>query len=447
MDIVIANYYPLFLPYLGGVEHNIYYFAKYSKYKHIVITDLLPNTKLREQIYMDANKTIQVYRVPPSRILCRGKFCTGLDYVLDVPRDFLKFVYTLSLQYDVFHLRAPWIHPRIFNIIDNMLSKSFFKLCTAWRFNKKPMVTTFHALPELDFPLHDNLSVPNPIPRRAIIRGTKSFLNYYSYITQKSKVIIVVDLHMFIYLKSLAKSKPILHIPSGIDTNIFKPLEKKYALKALLDNLSLNEETAHKLENIVNSLPTVLYVGRFGYEKGTHIVLKLVPKLAKKYGFLIAGHGGVFEKYFEALDTRMKNVVYLGKVPNNLLQYLYNVAYIVINPVLWHGISRITLEAMACGKPTIMVNGSRIRYTLINRFNGYVAKNILEIPIFIDEILKREEMYQYISRNALETAQKFSVNKLAEIVDAVYESAYEENYRILKNVLLEYPYIIYEMRI
>jgi len=446
MSITIANYYPLFLPYLGGVEHNIYYFAKYSKYKHVVITDLLPNTKLREHVYIDTNKTIQVHRVPPSRILRRGKFYTGLDYALDVSREFLKLIYVLSLQYDIFHLRASWSHPRIYNIIDNMLSKSFFKLCNAWRLNKKPMVATFHSLPELDFPLHDNLAVPNPIPRGIVIRETKSFLSYFSYIANKSKAIIVVDLHMFIYLKSLVKSKPLLHIPSGIDTNIFKPLERKQALKALLDNLSLNEETAHKLESIATSMSTVLYVGRFGYEKGTHIVLELVPKLAEKYGLLIAGHGGVFEKYFKMLDTRMKNIIYLGRVHNNLLQYLYNVGDIVINPVLLHGISRITLEAMACGKPPIMINDSRIRYPLVNGFNGYIAKNISEIPVLVNEILKHEEAYQYISRNALETARKFSVNNLAEVVDATYESIYEENYRILKDVLLKYPYIIYVIR-
>ena len=138
-------------------------------------------------------------------------------------------------------------------------------------------------------------------------------------------------------------------VTGGVDKDIFKPISKDEARRALskLFGIRLGEDDS-----------VILHIG-LSPIKGTHILLKalkMITSFRKVKTLIIGSPKGVYCKHLSDLMRKVstyKNVFMLGKVPDNLMPLLYNVADVVVQPSYSEGGPLTMLESLACGTPVI----------------------------------------------------------------------------------------------
>ena len=127
---------------------------------------------------------------------------------------------------------------------------------------------------------------------------------------------------------------------------------------------------------------SVLFVGRFAWNKGIHILLEAVRLLNQRglgdrFQFNLAGSGPLYAKY--SSENEPANVRYLGAVLDRELENLYLNSDLFVLPTLFEGMPTVVLEAMAKSLPVI-VSDTGATAELVSGDNGYlIAKNNPEI--------------------------------------------------------------------
>lgn len=391
----ILNYYAYFLPHLGGIEQNIYYFSKYSKHEHIVLTNLLPNTKLHEKI-----DGIEVFRVPPETSPPTKSKKRLLSHILkEIPREINKFNYFKKIDFDLLHLRGPYLSNDLCYGLDCLLGVSFFKKFSPWASIKKPRVVTFHLL----------LSNTKFVTKEAesnfwYYDEKKSWKKYEKHLCHIADEIICVDHFMIKELQKFSNGKKIHYIPSGIDSNIFYPMEKNKAISNLPPSV----------REILSKKFTILFLGRLDPMKGLPFLSELADSLPDSIQLVQAGEG--------KQTTTSDKIVKIGKIENKLVPYLLNGSDVVFQPLVLEGISRVSLESMACGKPTIMLGKNLDRFPMENEKNGFVVDSVSEAIKIINRLHNSSSLYEQISKNAAMVTNDFSVQSLVPKLDQVYQS-------------------------
>jgi len=400
MVIRVLQYAPLFLPSLGGTEVNIYSFAKHSKHKHYVLTDSLPTTSSFEEI-----DGIQIYRAGPPRMRVeRRGLNLMLEYLFGTIRELNKAMNIYRLEFDILHLHGSYGFPMLFDAIDKTLGRTVFKRLLAWRICKKPIVLTLHSTPSHDLPPRAPfLSKPFPPPRTR-----NSWVGLEMLYRAETAIVICIDRYMVSLMKSFPGDAKIVYIPSGIDTHIFQPIRKEDAFRLL------PSEMQEKIERYSEDF-LVLYIGRFDPSKGTQFLEAFSRRLPIDVKLVVAGHGDL------RLLGKADNMIYLGRIENKDAPALINSCDAIFNPVLFTGISRVTFEGMACGKPVVMFDGTD-RYPVIHERNGFLVSNTDEASETIVRLHKDPDLYTKIGKEALRTARENSVQTLAKQVDALYET-------------------------
>ena len=72
---------------------------------------------------------------------------------------------------------------------------------------------------------------------------------------------------------------------------------------------------------------------------------------------VIAGNGELFEELNQLKrDLELKNVVFVGNKPHEILREIYNIANVSVVPSRREPFGLVALEAMACGTPVVGTN-------------------------------------------------------------------------------------------
>ena len=323
---------------------------------------------------------------------------------LDLIRELNKAYNLEKIDFDIMHLHASAVSPRLFNYIDQKLGHNLLKEIGAWRFNKKPVVVTFHSLPS-----HTSLKKkqpPYPSGASKIMNAWKGIEKKYCV---KSASVICVDRYMVEDLRKISGCKNVVHVPSGVDSELNRPLNRDEAFNHLpleLQN-TIGKETLR-----------ILYVGRLEVDKGVYILNALSDVLPENSKLIVAGHGNL------KLLKKSPRTTYIGPLKNENIPNLINCCDVIFNTSVVEGIGRQTFEAMACGKPVVMLDYGD-RYPLVHGENGFLVQDVAGALRVIKELKNNAWLYERISKNALETARKFSVQNMAKKVDEIYEHTYK----------------------
>jgi glycosyltransferase involved in cell wall biosynthesis len=159
---------------------------------------------------------------------------------------------------------------------------------------------------------------------------------------------------------TILKNKPIVRVATGVDHNVFKPINKIQAREVL--NIPLSSKVI--LFGANNALESTY--------KGGIFFRKMVEQLADKdYIFLLFGS----DKNRHS-DVVYKNVRFLGVLrEENDLCRAYNAADIFICPSIEDNLPNTVLEAMACGTPCIAFkNSGGVVDAIDHKENGYLAE-------------------------------------------------------------------------
>ncbi len=190
----------------------------------------------------------------------------------------------------------------------------------------------------------------------------------------------------------LTKKEP-LTIYNGVDTLKFKPGQK-------------------------SEKPLVLYLGRLQRYKSLDIFIKAAKGILAQIPeteFVIAGEGGE-KMHLIKLAKKMgilDKIKFTGKVTEEEKIALFQKAWVFMNPSLMEGWGITTIEANACGTPTIASNVPGLRDSVSNLKTGILAdygnnEAFAQDAIILlqDKILRKE-----MSLNAIEWAKNIAGNK------------------------------------
>lgn len=122
-------------------------------------------------------------------------------------------------------------------------------------------------------------------------------------------------------------------------------------------------------ENLPKKPDSVLYLGRIAKRKGIDFLICSMPHVVRAIPnaqLIVGGKGGYLEKMkylVRQLDLE-KNVTFLGFVPDEQLNTLYNQAHCVVVPSIFEGFGITVIEALAAGTRVVGTDVDGIREIL-----------------------------------------------------------------------------------
>ena len=117
----------------------------------------------------------------------------------------------------------------------------------------------------------------------------------------------------------------------------------------------------------------------------------------------------------------MDNVSRFSK--NRNWGWLWN-SDVFVFPSFSDGFGLVLLEAMAAGLPVIALDGRGNRDIMKDGENGFMLKE-QNATVFVEKIelvYKNQELYDKLSRGALQTAKTYDISEYVEKLMVVYQS-------------------------
>lgn len=160
--------------------------------------------------------------------------------------------------------------------------------------------------------------------------------------------------------QSILGHLPVCHIPNGVDTEVYQPLDP------VMCRTALGVPTHKKV-----LLFAAANVAR--PNKGGALLLKalhgLSPALQKDLVLLLMGDGG--DLLASATDLDVRPMGYVGGV--RLKTLLYSAADLFVLPSFGEGLPLVLLESMACGTPMVAFNVGGVSDLVRSNVTGYLA--------------------------------------------------------------------------
>lgn len=243
----------------------------------------------------------------------------------------------------------------------------------------------------------------------------EKFRSYADRVVEKCKKIITIskdnDKLVLDTFKDV-NGKNII-IKNGYDPEVF--YRKEYKKEDVLKSLGINKN----YEKIVS------FVGKLTNFKGIDILLKAC-KIYEDENTLtvIAGNGELFEELNQLKrDLELKNVVFVGNKPHEILREIYNIANVSVVPSRREPFGLVALEAMACGTPVVGTNQGGIPDFLKEEVGTLVeVENVEQLANAIIDILKDRKKFdrEYIAKYVKDNHSQDVLTQ--ELID-VYEQA------------------------
>ena len=213
-------------------------------------------------------------------------------------------------------------------------------------------------------------------------------------------------------------------ISPGVDTERFHPIPPSHAKEQI---------------GLCPERRTILFVGRIEALKGVDNLLRAVARVVEKRPDLRAGLclpivGGDPDRVREDDEmTRLQElreelgigdvVTFLGAKDQNLLQYYYAAAEVVVMPSDYESFGMVALEAMACGTPVIASDVGGLAFLVKDGRTGYrvPARDVLALADRITRLLTDEGLRRRIGHSAACWAESYAWPRIADQIEALYE--------------------------
>lgn len=184
-------------------------------------------------------------------------------------------------------------------------------------------------------------------------------------------------------------------VPYGVDTELFRYSERR--------------------TNITEGSLELLFVAECTYLKGIGYLLEAVNNCKESVKLtIVGGYQKILPLY--KMYHECQNICFLGRVPHDQLTSIYQKADVFVLPSLSEGMSRVGLEAMACGLPLLCSLNSGINDLVQEGRNGWILPEISSMAIEgqLKVILEERKNLIEMGREARITAEKYTWNNYAE---------------------------------
>jgi len=212
---------------------------------------------------------------------------------------------------------------------------------------------------------------------------------------------------------SLFRNTRIEVIPSGVDINIFKPVDKTIARKIL--NLPLNKPLI--LFGAINPISDQ----RKGYRQLTE-ALSLFAKESFDDTPEVIIMGSWARQ--QASSAPLKFIP-IGKYVNDFsLPIIYSACDAFISPSIEENLPNTVIESLACGTPVVAFYVGGLSDIICHKENGYLASypDTNDLAAGIKWVLSNSQSDKTLSQHARQTAvEKFNISNVARRYIELYE--------------------------
>jgi glycosyltransferase involved in cell wall biosynthesis len=211
----------------------------------------------------------------------------------------------------------------------------------------------------------------------------------------------------------LMSNWPVSIVANPINTEVFKPMDKKTALKNL---------------NLPNNVPLLLFGALGGIKdsrKGFDLLIKTLKHLKNKIKvkdveIVILGQSK--QKSLPNLDYPIH---YLGHLNDDKdLCSVYNSVDALVIPSRQDNLPNMGIEAQACGVPVIAFNTGGLGDIIDHQKTGYLAKafDVEDLGNGIIFVLEQSKKKQLASNAREQAIKKFSEKKISEDYLKIYKN-------------------------
>ena len=244
---------------------------------------------------------------------------------------------------------------------------------------------------------------------------------YNSIMTRGERVIAISHFiadHILKNYEMDANRLRVIH--RGVDLKLFTPLG--HSPQRMID---LMQEW-----RLPDSLPLILFPGRFARWKGQDVFVKALAQLPHRNFFaVLLGDDKGHVSYREEIEKLIVDLGLAGHVriaghTHNITEAYMLSKLIVATSVEPEAFGRVVLEAQAIGKPVIATNHGGPQETVIDKETGLLVTpgDVDELSNSIRNVLAMpEDLQKQVEHDAIANAQHFSLEKMCEKTIAVYQ--------------------------
>ena len=381
---MIYQYYDGYYHASGGIETHITdLVTNLHSHDFKIITDARTSLPLIETI---ASNVIVRRMMPlnestdPSHKYINTKIAFPYRFIKDVMRTINKRRFLKETEYDLLHVHGMNSGDAISRL--SFIAKNDFliKHYTDLSFIDKPKIVTIHGL--------SSLMVDNAFIKKIETEYINQFQN-----------LICVDKKLFEYVSNLIGNRSHAHhIPNSVDCSKFK-----------FSNLNDNDRLK------------IGFIGRLESSRGLDFMLNLLKHIERDIDIHIIGAGNYKEiqRFLSMIDK--KSVTFYPNIRYDSMPNYIQKFDILFNPVIAEGISRATLESMACGRPVIMLDKGD-RYPVLHGKTGYLFKSNEELLELIHHIKENKDELSEVSMAARKVVEKeYSNEVILPKINKLYE--------------------------
>lgn len=200
---------------------------------------------------------------------------------------------------------------------------------------------------------------------------------------------------------SLFKDLRIEVIPTGIDTRMFKPINRRIAREFL---------------NLPQDKPIILFgAWENTVNKGFHRLQQALQNMVNsdwkdKVQLVVFGFSQPINQPDLAFHSN-----YLGRLRHDIMPMAYSAANVFVAPSRSENFPLTVLESLACGTPVVAFDSTGPKEVVVHKRNGYLAKpyEAEDLARGITWVLEDDERYQNLACHARERIeQEFTLESM-----------------------------------
>ncbi len=227
-------------------------------------------------------------------------------------------------------------------------------------------------------------------PLRSRIRD---WLSEFRIFRAADAIIVTTDFYRdYVARRYLIHKRKIAVIPNFIDTDTFKPMEKK-----------------------TRPRPMICFVGRFAEQKNLPALIEAVSNM--NVSLKLIGSGPMRGQIEELAKRLSVSVEMPGNMPNSELPACLAECTLFAFPSLYEGHPKALLEAMSCGLPVVVTPVTGIREMVTHGQNAYICRDTSPEAIRegIETLLADAELRERLGRHAREfVVRNFALEQILE---------------------------------
>ena len=253
--------------------------------------------------------------------------------------------------------------------------------------------------------------------KTVLTNHTIQFLYDYDYIWKPSSYVL------FPYRKYIKKADTIIAVSKAAKE--FIAHFTKHKIKIVPNAINVADFSTKNKEF---DGQTILFVGRFVYRKGFHILLESMRQVVKKNKnakLIIVGSGymkPVIKLLISTLELK-NNIIIKENITDKEKIKLYQEANVFVAPSIFgESFGIVLLEAMAAKTPIIATNHGGMKEVITNNKTGIlIDKRAAALTTEILKLLQNKSLSKKISSRAYKEVKKYDWKRVTKQMEKLYK--------------------------